>query len=161
MENEKIIERFYRAFADGDVEKMIECYHERIEFADPAFGTLKGADAKNMWRMLIENGKGNIKINFENVRADGEKGSADWTARYVFSRTGRDVFNRIHAEFDFEDGKIIRHIDRFDVWKWSRQALGLPGLLLGWSPFLKNKIRRNAIHALETYSANLAQKPPQ
>lgn len=102
--------------------------------------------------MLVERGKGEIKIDFENVSADEQKGSADWTAKYLFSQTGRNVVNKIHAEFEFKDGKIIKHHDTFDIWKWSKQALGLSGLLLGWSPFVKNKIRQNALKSLRKYS---------
>ena len=38
------------------------------------------------------------------------------------------------------DGKIIKHTDIFDLWEWSKQALGVSGYLLGWSGFMKNKI---------------------
>lgn len=151
MENEQLIRRFYESFARQDANAMIECYADDIEFSDPVFGLLKGADAKNMWRMLVERGKGNIKIGFANVKAGDSKGSADWTADYPFSKTGRQVHNEIHAEFEFKDGKISRHTDSFDLWKWSRQALGLPGLLFGWSSFLQNKIRQNALESLREY----------
>ena len=153
MENEQIIRKFYESFACGNVEKMISCYDDDIEFSDPAFGLLKGEEAKNMWRMLIERGKGNIKINFSNISASGEKGSADWTAEYIFSKTNRKIFNEIHAEFNFRNGKILRHRDTFDIWNWSKQALGIPGVLLGWSSFLQNKIRQNALQSLREYSA--------
>ena len=152
MENEQLIRHFYESFAQNNADGMIACYADDIEFSDPAFGLLKGMDAKNMWKMLIERGKGEIKIEFENVAADEQKGSADWTAHYLFSKTGRNVVNRIHAEFEFQDGKIIRHTDSFDIWKWSQQALGISGLLLGWSPFLKNKIRQTALKSLREYS---------
>lgn len=36
------------------------------------------------------------------------------------------------------------HYDHLDFWRWSRQALGTPGLLLGWTPFLKAKVRTQA-----------------
>ena len=157
MQNEQLIRRFYESFARSDADAMIECYADDIEFSDPAFGSLKGADAKNMWRMLVERAKGNIKIEFSDVRADAHEGSANWTADYLFSKTGRRVFNRIHAEFEFENGKIIRHTDAFDIWKWSRQALGTSGLLLGWSSFMQNKIRQNARASLREYSAKLNQ----
>lgn len=152
MENDRLIRHFYESFARHDADAMTECYHDEIEFSDPAFGLLKGADAKNMWRMLVERGGGNIRIEFKNVAAAGEKGSADWTAEYLFSKTGRKVFNEIHAEFEFKDGKIFRHHDTFDVWKWSKQALGPSGLLLGWSSFLQNKIRRTARESLREYT---------
>lgn len=152
MENEQIIRQFYEAFARNDAEAMVACYHDKIEFSDPAFGLLKGDDAKNMWRMLVERGNGNIKIAFSNISANGEKGSADWAADYLFSKTGRQVHNEIHAEFEFKDGKIFRHHDTFDVWKWAKQALGLSGTLLGWSGFMQNKIRQTALESLKEYS---------
>lgn len=105
--------------------------------------------------MLVERAKGNIKIEFKNISADDKKGSADWTANYLFSKTNRQVFNQIHAEFEFKDGKIIRHNDTFDIWKWSKQALGISGLLLGWSSFMKNKIQQNAKESLREYSQKL------
>jgi ketosteroid isomerase-like protein len=137
ISNPDLIKKFYDCFARNDADGMISCYHDEIEFTDPAFGTLKGAEAKNMWRMLIENGKGNIKIDYKNVTAGTKRGAADWIAEYVFSKTGR---------------KVINKIDSFNVWKWSKQALGISGLLLGWTPFMKNKIRQNALAALRKYS---------
>lgn len=150
--NEKLIRNFYEAFARRDADAMVSNYHDEIEFSDPAFGALKGEDAKNMWRMLIERGKGNLKIDFANVRADGEKGSADWTADYLFSKTGRQVHNEVRAEFEFKDGKIFRHRDDFDFWNWSKQALGIIGSLLGWSSFMQNKIRQTARESLDEFA---------
>ena len=152
MKNEQIIQNFYESFAGNNADAMISCYADDIEFSDPAFGLLKGEDAKNMWKMLVERAKDNIKIEFKNVVADDKKGSADWTADYLFSKTGRKVFNEIHADFEFQDGKIIKHTDNFDLWKWSKQALGISGVLLGWSSFLKNKIQKNARESLAEYS---------
>ena len=65
-------------------------------------------------------------------------------ARYLFTQTGRTVVNDIQARFVIRDGLICQHDDSFDLWRWSRQALGLPGLLLGWSPLLQNKVRQQA-----------------
>ncbi len=154
MKNEQLIQKFYESFAGNNADAMISCYADDIEFSDPAFGLLKGENAKNMWKMLVERAKGNIKIEFKNVVADDKKGSADWTADYLFSKTGRKVFNEIHADFEFQDGKIIKHTDTFDLWKWSKQALGISGILLGWSSFLKNKIQKNARESLAEYSEN-------
>lgn len=153
MESKELIQSFYESFARLDAEEMIACYHDEIEFTDPAFGLLKSKDAKNMWRMLVERGKDSLKIEFDNVRGDSEKGSADWIATYQFSQTGRNVINHIHARFEFRDGKIIRHVDDFDLWKWSRQALGLSGYLLGWSSFMGAKIRERSNAALREFTA--------
>lgn len=54
MDQKEIITQFYSAFQNLDAEGMINCYHEEVIFQDPAFGKLKGQDAKDMWRMLCE-----------------------------------------------------------------------------------------------------------
>ena len=46
---------------------------------------------------------------------------------------------------------ITTHRDRFNFWTWSRQALGAPGLLLGWSPYLRNKVRAQAASNLQRF----------
>ena len=55
----------------------------------------------------------------------------------------QEEVKRINREFD-KRGLILRHRDRFDFWGWSRQALGAPGWLLGWTPLLRNKVRAQA-----------------
>src|SRR5665213_2751249 len=105
MDNAQLITNFYQAFANGDAEGMVSCYHNDIQFQDPAFGVLIGEDAKNMWRMLIGRNKGNIHITFSNVTANEKTGSANWVAEYVFSQTNRKVINVISAQFEFADGK--------------------------------------------------------
>jgi ketosteroid isomerase-like protein len=153
LSNHELIENFYRSFANGDAEGMVSCYSNEIHFRDPAFGDLYGHDVKKMWRMLVRNSKGNLKITFSDVHADEESGSAKWTAVYPFSKSGRNVVNKITAQFKFREGKIIDHVDYFNLWKWSQQALGLPGYLLGWSAFMKNKINAQAKSALAKYHA--------
>ncbi len=136
-----IIENFYTAFANLDAEGMVACYHKEVVFEDPAFGLLKGEKAMNMWRMLCDSQKGkDFVVKFSNIEADNQEGHVDWEAFYTFSKTGRKVHNRIKAEFKFQDGKIIEHIDKFDLYRWSRQAFGFTGFLMGWTPFFKKKL---------------------
>lgn len=141
--NEAIIEKFYRSFQEKDFRGMQSCYHETIIFSDPVFPHLEGNQARAMWHMLVSNGK-DLQLTFRDAKANGEKGSCHWEASYTFSGSGRKVLNIIDASFEFRDGKIFRHTDHFDLWKWSRMALGTPGVILGWSPVLKNKIRKMA-----------------
>jgi ketosteroid isomerase-like protein len=151
MKNSELITKFYTSFANADAEGMVACYHNDIQFEDPAFGPLKGDDAKNMWRMLIKNSKGGSKITFSDVEANDKTGSANWVAEYNFSQTGRHVINKISATYEFKDGLIIKHTDVFDMWAWSKQALGLKGYLLGWSDFLKGKIQQQTNSLLKKF----------
>lgn len=142
MHNEAVIKQFYQSFSDGNADGMIACYHDDIVFTDPAFGTLEGEKAKAMWQMLLSRGDSKPEIQFSNVSADDKYGKADWVAKYNYGPQKRKVVNTITARFAFKDGKIIKHTDDFDLWKWSQQALGVSGYLLGWSSFMKNQIQK-------------------
>lgn len=130
---------------------MIACYHPEIEFTDPAFGTLHGPEAGAMWRMLLERSQGNLRIEFSDITASAERGQAHWVARYPFGKQQRPVHNSIDAEFTFQDGKIRTHRDRFSFWRWSRQALGPTGWLLGWTPVLRRQVQKNCQTLLANY----------
>ncbi|MCQ4163647.1 nuclear transport factor 2 family protein [Tahibacter harae] len=145
-----LIETFYQAFQRRDGAAMAACYAPDANFRDPVF-ELRGADVGRMWRMLCERGK-DLRVEYNAVQANGDRGSANWQAWYSFSKTGRPVHNLIHAEFEFRDGRIARHVDSFDFWRWSRQALGPAGLLLGWTPLLRNKVRAEARRGLEKFT---------
>ncbi|MBS0336096.1 MAG: nuclear transport factor 2 family protein [Proteobacteria bacterium] len=148
--NEQLIQRFYEAFARRDAEAMAACYHRDVEFSDPVFPDLRGDEARDMWRMLAGRAA-DLEVRFEVRGADDRKGAAHWDADYTFSKTGRKVNNRIDAEFEFEDGLIRRHTDHFDLWRWSRMALGTPGLVLGWSPVIGNAVRKEAAKGLAAF----------
>ena len=148
--NAALIERFYGAFSRRDADGMAACYHPDVEFSDPAFGTLHGDDARKMWTMLCARGN-DLKIEHRDVTATDRAGTAHWEAWYTFAATGRKVHNVIDARFEFADGLIKRHEDRFDFARWSSQALGLPGTLLGRFGFFRTAFRKKARAMLDRY----------
>ncbi|WAG80091.1 nuclear transport factor 2 family protein [Metapseudomonas furukawaii] len=151
--NAELITRFYQAFQRLDAEAMAACYSPDVHFSDPVFTDLNGEEAADMWRMLASRAQ-QFSLTFDRVEADDLQGSAHWVARYLFSQTGRMVENRIQARFLFSDGRIIEHHDHFDLWRWSRQALGAKGLLLGWLPAVQDRIRQQAARGLSAYRAS-------
>jgi ketosteroid isomerase-like protein len=152
--NEQLINRFYSAFQARDYQTMQSCYAENAVFNDPVFKDLSSYRVKKMWEMFCVSG--NATIVYQGVKADDIHGRANWIATYTFSKTGRKVINNIWAEFTFENGKIKRHHDTFNFYKWSSQALGFTGKLLGWTSFLSKKVQQNALKSLDAYiSKNL------
>jgi limonene-1,2-epoxide hydrolase len=150
------IERFYAAFAALDADTMQRCYAPDARFDDEAFSLQGGEQIGGMWRMLCTatqakpESRAHWKLQVSNIT----ERSAHWDAHYLFSASGRQVLNRIDAEFEFDgQGLITRHRDHFDFWAWSRQALGLPGWLLGWTPWLRNKVRATAAKNLAKFMA--------
>jgi len=156
--NTDLIYRFYDAFNRLDAEAMAACYTEDVLFSDPVFGELRGREAGDMWRMLTSKAQ-DFSVRFDQVRADERSGGAHWVATYLFSQTGRTVINDIQARFVFRDGKICEHHDHFDLWRWSRQALGAKGALLGWTPLVQNAIRAQAQKGLKAFQSGRGVKP--
>lgn len=151
MTNKEIAGNFYSAFSKGEADIMTSYYSDAIEFEDPGFGKLKGNQAKMMWNMLLERSQGNLKIDYKIIESTENKVQVNWEARYPFSKTGRNIHNKITAYLTIEDGKITKHNDHFNLWKWSRQAFGLKGLLLGWTPFFRKKLQQQTRGLLKKY----------
>ena len=140
-DNASVIRELYEALDRHDGETMARQYAPDGRFKDPAFGELSGAEAGDMWRMLTGRSE-DLRVNLAEHSADGDSGTAHWIATYTFS-TGRPVVNDIHARFRFRDGLILDHEDSFSLWRWARQALGPPGLILGLPP-MNLLVRRRA-----------------
>ena len=148
--NEELITRFYEAFQKGDHETMAQSYADTATFSDPVFPDLSADEARSMWRMFCTNGN-EIDLSFDDVKADDASGSARWEAVYAFPKTGRRVHNKIEAAFEFAGGKIVRHRDDFDLYRWTRMALGPVGTILGWTPVVKNQVRAQARAQLKRF----------
>ncbi len=152
MTSNELIKKFYTSFANGDATTMIDCYHDEIVFEDPAFGQLKGDKAKAMWQMLLSRNS-DIKIEFKLLESTETAAMAQWIATYFYGNKKRKVINKVLAKFELKDGLIIKHTDDFDLWKWTKQALGFSGYLLGWSSFMKSKIQVQTNTLLKNYMA--------
>jgi len=146
-----VIEQFYHAFTQKDADAMVACYADNVVFTDPAFGTLEGDRAKAMWQMLNKDKNSNTKITYEVLEATENNGKVYWEAKYEFGPKKRKVHNKINATLVVENGKIVKHTDVFNSWKWAGMVLGVPGHLLGWTPFMKRKIKQTTNKALDKF----------
>ncbi len=150
--------RFYTAFAALDAAGMASCYADSVVFDDEVFSLQGKAQTMGMWTMLCDairtQGRDDWRLDFSAIGADAHTGQAHWEAHYRFSGTGRLVHNRIDAQFGFDpQGLICSHRDQFNFWRWSRQALGAPGWVLGWTALLRRKVRAQARAKLKKFLA--------
>jgi ketosteroid isomerase-like protein len=130
--NSALIEVFYTAFKNKDYATMQQCYADDAIFKDAVFTNLNAQQVRAMWEMLVKRGT-DLELSFSNVASTGDAASAQWIATYTFSASKRKVINKIQAHFIIRNGKIAEHTDSFSFYRWSRQALGPAGLLLGWT----------------------------
>ena len=161
--NAHTLTRFYAAFAQLDAQTMAACYADDATFEDAVFSLRGKREVAGMWRMLTDatrtKGRDDWRLDYSGIAADATTGQAHWDAHYRFSATNRLVLNRVDARFTFNSqGLIATHRDHFDFWAWSRQALGAPGWLLGWTPYLHQQVRLQAATNLQKYLA--AQNTP-
>jgi ketosteroid isomerase-like protein len=153
--NRELIEGLYRALDRRDGGSMAACYAPDARFVDPVFD-LRGTEVGAMWRMLTSRAT-DLRCEASDVVADETSGSARWIARYTFTGTGRKVVNDVRSRFEFEHGLIARQVDEFPFWRWASQALGAPGLLLGWTPMVRAKVARQARANLDRFIASRAE----
>jgi hypothetical protein len=146
------IEKFYAAFAQLDAGTMERCYADNARFDDEAFSLRGQRQIGAMWHMLCDTTRDKGRAHWRLRASEITERTAHWEAQYLFSATGRVVHNSIDAEFVFDDaGLIVQHRDRFNFWRWARQALGAPGWWLGWTPFLRAKVRAQAAANLQRF----------
>jgi ketosteroid isomerase-like protein len=142
--DERLIEKFFTAFKNLDASTMNACYSSDIAFYDPMFELLRGDEARAMWTMLCKNAK-NFSLEFDSIKDIGEGYyTCNWRASYDFSKTGRPVVNNGKAHLKIENGFITEHSDAWSLHKWSQQALGFSGWLLGWNSFFRRKMQNGA-----------------
>jgi len=146
----EVIDRFFAAFTAHDGATMAACYRPDATFSDPVFPDLRGPEVGAMWRMLTSRADELTVELVDRAAADGT-GSASWVARYRFGQTGRPVVNAVESTYRFEDGLIADQRDAFDFPRWARQALGIQGLLLGRTGFLRRQVQQAARGRLERF----------
>jgi len=151
MSSKELITHFYTAFKELDYKTMQGLYADDAVFNDPVFGLLTNGRVRLMWEMLCKRAQ-HFSLEFSAIEElDDVYSTCRWTSSYVFNTTGRPVVNKVQAHVKIEYNKIIEHTDVFDFWIWSRQALGISGMLLGWTNFLQNKVNIQALNSLEQY----------
>jgi ketosteroid isomerase-like protein len=153
-DNEQLIANFYNAFQKLDAAGMNSNYADDIVFFDPVFGLLQSDEARAMWVMLCKNAKDFSLTYSKIIHLDEEYSTCEWVTTYTFSKTGKKVINKGKAYMKFANGKIIEHSDGFSLYQWSKQALGLPGILFGWNSYFQNKIRKQAQNNLRKFILN-------
>ncbi|MCU0448985.1 MAG: nuclear transport factor 2 family protein [Bernardetiaceae bacterium] len=144
----QVVQSFYVCFGKRKPEGMNALYHPEANFTDPVFGRLNLAQTQAMWTMLCTRGQ-DLRLKFDVVESDEQFAKVEWKAWYSFGPRRRKVHNRVTSIFEFKDGLIYRQTDTFDFYRWAKQALGLPGLLFGWTGLLRQQVRKKALKGLK------------
>ena len=156
--SEALLHRWFDALARLDAEAMAACYHPSASFTDPLFPDLRGERVAWRWRMLA-GGAADMRLSYDILAGDDRKATVRWRARWRLCGSGRVVSNEVRSTFTFWDGCIVRQVDEFGFWRWSRESLGLTGLVLGWIPAVRRAAGRRALAQLDRLVAASAPRP--
>jgi ketosteroid isomerase-like protein len=149
--NEQVIHQFYTAFQQKNIAEMQAAYAENATFNDPVFSLLDAEQVRAMWQMLLTRSN-DLNLSFGDVKEyENNRVTVYWQANYTFTATGRKVRNKVNAQFELADGKIIAHTDAFNFYRWAKQAFGGGGFLLGWTKLFQEKVRQTAMKKLEAF----------
>ena len=129
---------------------MAASYSDHGSFCDPAFGELDVIKVRKMWQMLCARGR-DLKVDFQIHDHSPDSATVLWQAEYTFSQTKRKVRNSVLTNMTVKDGKIIRHVDQFDFFKWAQQAFGLPMAMVILLPPVKKALMVKFRQALDRY----------
>lgn len=155
MHSRRIVD-LYAAFKRLDPAAMQAAYAPGARFSTPLFQLQGAGEIGAMWALLCDaidrRSLDPWRIDIEDVEATAQRGRARWQPHWRIRSSGRVVQGQADAEFSFDKhGRILSHDERFSVWHWSRQALGLRGALLGWTPLWRRQIGAWARQALRDH----------
>lgn len=150
-----VAQRFYDALTVRDWYTMGLLYAEHATFSDPVFPLLNAKGTRLMWQMLLSRAE-DFGVEVDVLEDSPSQARVNWVASYTFSGTGRPVKNHVRSEMKLVAGKIVHQQDTFSLWRWSAQALGGKGTLLGWTPLVRNKIRAQASASLRDFARKVA-----
>ncbi len=150
-----VASRFYEAFMVRDHYTMGLLYANHATFRDPVFPRLTAQGTRLMWQMLLSEAE-DLEIDVNIIEDTPDRARVNWVARYTFTPTKRAVVNRVHTEMAIAAGKIVQQVDDFSFWRWSGQALGWRGWLLGYTPLVRDKVQRQAAKSLTEFAQFVA-----
>lgn len=164
-----VVDRFFEAFSASDWQTMARCYHDKASFSDPVYPDLREERIVYMWHQLLSAAEtsnlnsgrkkslslNNLKLEYRVLFGDERKAQVLWTASYRYGN--RSVSNEVLSTLAIWDDKIVRQVDEYNFWRWSRQALGLTGLAFGTMPWYQRSVQRSAQSRLEQAAGTIGR----
>jgi len=155
--NTEKVKEFYEALSRNDYEALIRLYHPDATYTDELF-SFKGKEIHALWYAATRPAM-KLEVECLAIEEVNDRVQTKWKMGYTL-----DVINsRIELEeigiFVFEGEKIMEHSDEYNFREWCTQAFGIIGTLLGWSSWLRNRVRKQArksvlIHMYSSQAGN-------
>lgn len=126
-------DQLFRAIRFRDVTRAVAAYASEAQIMHPIVGKLTKDQLSGALTVFINRTK-TYELHHEIRLAGPASAHVAWSIDHVLFVTGRRVRISGVSELVFEGDRIVLHRDYLSVRDWSRQALGLKGLVLSWIP---------------------------
>jgi hypothetical protein len=150
------IETYFDAFSKGDYRTMRSLCDPKITFNDPVYTSLQGKSVFALHHFMAER-RICPTITIRSISEKGNRVKVKWTNEYEYATYKTHISIDVRSIFHFEHTSIISQTDQYNLWKWSKMALGFTGTYLGWTPMFRSTLRRSSQQSLATF----IQKHPQ
>ncbi|MBO9619550.1 MAG: nuclear transport factor 2 family protein [Niabella sp.] len=152
MNNIEVITAFFEAFERLDYGQMNDLYVDDIIYSDPLFGLLQGPAVKDRWELICTSVKDFHLTIFKTEAIDGEYATCSWQVDYFSVRLHKQIVFSAKTFMKIVDGAITEHSEGYNLTQWIGKAYGLKGRLFGWTNFMKRKVQKEQLQALERFS---------
>jgi hypothetical protein len=143
--NWTLVEQLFKAFQSKDTDAIFATYAADCQFDHPLIGRL----SKNEFSMAIRafmRATPDYELAFQINHTDAKRVDVEWTITHIFHLTAKVIKQHGTTTCFLSNNRIVQQIDKFDRRAWSRQAMGMTGLVLsfvpGWRSFIERELRR-------------------
>jgi ketosteroid isomerase-like protein len=143
--NWTLVEQHYKAIQAKDADAILAVYAADCRIDHPLIGRMSKDEFSKAVQAFIRQTP-DYELEFQISHAGAQRVDAEWALTHVFHLTGRTIRLAGATTYFLSANRITRHIDQFDRRAWSRQAMGMTGLVLsfvpGWRSFVERELRR-------------------
>lgn len=134
--------------------ELAEVIHPGIQYFDPLYAALQGADVLKLKRYEASFAGFNVKWGDVSDEGDGYF-TIPWIKEYTYPVTGRKVKVAGKSYLHLENGRVAGHSEAFSLHRWAKDAYGIAGWFLGSIFFFQRKMRREAAEKFREFAVNM------
>jgi hypothetical protein len=142
--NWTIIDRLFKAFQSKDADAILAAYSAKCQFNHPLIGCMSKDEFSKAVQIFIRETP-DYELAFQINHVSAKRVEVEWTMTHIFHLTGRIIKQNGKTTCFLSANSVVRQIDQFDRRIWSRQAMGVTGLVLsfvpGWKSFIERELR--------------------
>lgn len=150
MSHIEVIKKFFTSLQEKKGDVLLSCYAPDAVFSDPLHGLLDAEMLFKKWHLFLEQAQ-ELELTYGPITVlDDEYFTSDWAMSYAKSPMGKKLKVKLKGKsfFRLKDLQIIEHSDAYRFSTLIAQTHGWKGYWLGWTGYMKRKVKLEALEEL-------------